>query len=87
MVTVKTGSLEETRVNRNETGHAAGMAMDQGRLTSFSTHEVAMLFGISPATVCAWASHGVLTPCSAAPYGKEAFLREDISRLLESLWG
>ena len=25
MVTVKTGSLEETRVNRNETGRAAGV--------------------------------------------------------------
>ena len=87
MVTVKTKSLEETLENGNEAGHTAGAVKDRSRVISFSTQEVALLFGISPATVCAWASHGVLSPCRANPSDKEKFLREDVSRLLESLWG
>ena len=85
MVMVKADSQEQTRINRNGADLAAAAVRSRGRIISLTTEEVSRLFGVSPATVYAWAGRGLLTPCSATPSGKEKFLREDISGLLEFL--
>jgi DNA-binding transcriptional MerR regulator len=46
------------------------------------THDVARMLGRTPATVRAWAKHGLLKPAATTPSGCRLFKRCDVERLL-----